>query len=181
MTKPLALNPRQMKFVLAYLVEPNATKAAIAAGYSAKGADVQGARVLGNVSVAAEIARRQSRVAAKAEVTVDWIIERYKRIADADIRRFYDENGNLKPIHELDDASAATLAGVETEEEYQDGAVVSRVRKIKRWDPTKALDSLARHLGMFIDRQEVTHKHTLEVLVNASQEPVTIEGGANAA
>lgn len=67
----MALTPKQQRFVDAYLVEPNATKAAIAAGYSKKTAYSAGGRLLKNVEVAAAVAKRQERASAKADLTLD--------------------------------------------------------------------------------------------------------------
>ncbi len=49
MTKA-SLTPKQARFVEEYLIDLNATQAAIRAGYSAKTAEVQGSRLLGNVA-----------------------------------------------------------------------------------------------------------------------------------
>jgi uncharacterized Zn-finger protein len=50
-----AMTPRQQRFVDEYLVDLNATRAAVRAGYSARTAEQQGARLLGNVKVAAAV------------------------------------------------------------------------------------------------------------------------------
>ncbi len=49
------MNAKQKRFAEEYLIDLNATQAAIRAGYSSKNADVQGARLLGNVSISAYI------------------------------------------------------------------------------------------------------------------------------
>ncbi len=75
----MALNPRQARFVDEYLVDLNATQAAIRAGYSAKGTRVQGARVQGtrllaNDNVAAAIAVRQGKRTERTELTADYVL-----------------------------------------------------------------------------------------------------------
>lgn len=65
------LSERQQRFVDAYLVDPNATKAAIAAGYSAATAKQQGSRLLTNVDVAAALAKRQQKAADRADLTLE--------------------------------------------------------------------------------------------------------------
>jgi phage terminase small subunit len=173
----VALSAKQQRFVAEYLKDLNATQATVRAGYSVTSAHVTGSRLLSDAKISAAIAFAQAEIAKSHGVSMDWLIERYKRIADADTRKFYDENGNLKAIKDLDDASAYALAGVETDETTVEGRVVSRIRKIKRWDPIKALDSLGRHLGMFAadNSRDVNVNITLETLITASQEPVTIE------
>ena len=63
------LTDKQRTFVAEYLVDLNATQAAIRAGYSAKTANEQGARLLTNVSVAAAIAEAQAERAKKTQRT----------------------------------------------------------------------------------------------------------------
>jgi phage terminase small subunit len=173
----MALNAKQQRFVAEYLKDLNATQAMIRAGYSAKSANKDGPRMLVHAGICEAIAIAQTEIAKSHGISMDWLIERYKRIADADTRKFYDEHGNLKAIKDLDDASAYALAGVETDETTVGGRVISRIRKIKRWDPIKALDSLGRHLGMFAadNSRDLNVNITLETLITASQEPVTIE------
>lgn len=149
----------------------------IRAGYSAKSANPDGSRMLANASVSQAIAEAQAKIAQSHGVTLDWLIERYKRIADADIRKFYDASGNLKPIHELDDACATAIAGIETATIGEGEGALVTVRKMKRWDPIKALDSLGRHLGMFAadNTKDLNVTLSLEMLITASEEPITIE------
>lgn len=80
------LPARQARFVEEYLVDANATQAAIRAGYSVKTADVQGPRLLGNVGVAAAIARGQAARSERTQITADLVIERFWAIATADPR-----------------------------------------------------------------------------------------------
>lgn len=74
MAKPPDLTPKQAAFVREYLVDLNATHAAIRAGYSAKTADVQGPRLLGHVGVKAAIAAGQTKLEKRTEITKDWVI-----------------------------------------------------------------------------------------------------------
>lgn len=64
-----SLTPRQLRFVAEYLIDQNATQAAIRAGYSKGTAKQQGSRLLTNADVAAEVNRRQERVAVQSGIT----------------------------------------------------------------------------------------------------------------
>lgn len=75
------LTPKQAAFVREYLVDRNATQAAIRAGYSAHTAQEQGSRLLSNVMVAAEVANRETKAAVKAEITEAEVIKGLKDIA----------------------------------------------------------------------------------------------------
>lgn len=74
---------KQKLFVKEYLVDLNATQAAIRAGYSAKTANEQGARLLANVSVQAAIQEAQDKRAAKVDITAEMVLQRWWDIATA--------------------------------------------------------------------------------------------------
>ncbi|HVL12678.1 MAG TPA: terminase small subunit [Gemmata sp.] len=70
------LTPRQERFVQEYLIDLNATQAAIRAGYSDKGATVRGSELLANRNVAAALAERQRQREERTAVTQDWALRR---------------------------------------------------------------------------------------------------------
>ena len=74
----MSLNPRQQRFVDAYLLDSNATQAAIKVGYSAKTAHVQGCRLLKNVNVQAAVQAGQEAIAEDNAVSRDWLIDEFK-------------------------------------------------------------------------------------------------------
>lgn len=78
------LTDKQRVFVAEYLKDLNATQAAIRAGYSARTANEQGARLLANVSVAAAIEKAMTQRAERTEITQDMVLERWWAIATAD-------------------------------------------------------------------------------------------------
>jgi phage terminase small subunit len=82
MSKPKALTPKQRRFVEEYLIDHNATQAAIRAGYSEHTADRQGSRLLKNVEVAAAVATRSEKVTEKADVTTEDIVSGLKKEAE---------------------------------------------------------------------------------------------------
>lgn len=78
------LTPKQALFVNEYLVDLNATQAAIRAGYSPKTANEQASRLLANVNVAAEVEKRRASIADKLEITQEKVLQRMWDIATAD-------------------------------------------------------------------------------------------------
>ena len=82
--KPTVLNGKQLCFVREYLVDLNATQAAIRAGYSSNGAQVQGARLLTNAMVAAEIKKGMAEREKRTDITQDKVLRRWWDIAMAD-------------------------------------------------------------------------------------------------
>lgn len=80
------LTDRQARFCEEYLIDLNATHAAIRAGYSEKTANEQGARLLANVSVQEKIAELKAELAKRTEMTQDSVIQELAAVARAEIK-----------------------------------------------------------------------------------------------
>lgn len=163
------LTPKQARFVAEYLVDLNATQAAIRAGYSMKTADSIGLQLLRKTQVASAIQRGQEERAQRVEVTQDMVVRELARVAFSDARRLFREDGSLKAPHELDDDTAAALASIEILEEYagsgKERCLVGYTKKVRRWDKTKALELLGRHLSMWKDTATLTVRFGLADLL----------------
>lgn len=161
---------RQARFVSEYLKDLNGTQAAIRAGYSTTAAEVSASRLLrkGKVrrAVDSAIAARAHRV----EVTADHVIGELYRLATVDIAEAFDDDGQLKPLKEMSPDVRRAIAGIEVEALYEgrgdERQQVGTIHKVKFWDKKAALELLGKHLGLFIERKEVsgtiTHKVTKE-------------------
>ena len=227
------LKPKQRKFVEEYLTDLNATQAAIRAGYSAKTANEQAARMLAKVSVQAAVAESQAKLAERTEITQEMVLRRWWEIATADpneliqlrrtccrfchgddhqyqwTAREYDraleawskrtaaaDANKQEPMPEtpggLDydrtlvphpDCPECHGEGIETVHAKDTRSLSEQARKllagvkvtkdgleIKMQDQGKALENVARHLGMFTDKLELTgnlkltHEQFLEQL-----------------
>jgi phage terminase small subunit len=77
------LNDKQARFVAEYLVDLNATQAAIRAGYSAKTARQQASELLAKPDIAQAVARAQEKRAQRTGITAEKVLEDIERIADA--------------------------------------------------------------------------------------------------
>jgi len=80
----MALTAKQKRFAEEYLIDLNATQAAIRAGYSPKTANEQGARLLANVSVQTYIAELMEKRELRTKITQDMVLQRWWEIATAD-------------------------------------------------------------------------------------------------
>lgn len=157
MPKVNGLSPKQARFVEEYLLDLNATQAAIRAGYKPDCAQRMGSENLSKPLVAAAIQAQMEARSQRTEISQDRVLAEYAKLAFLDPRKFYDDKGCLIPIHELPDDAAACIAGMDVVTERAgkdaDGAPeFATVRKIKLVDKKGALDSVARHLGMFNDK-----------------------------
>lgn len=76
------LTDKQKRFVAEYLVDLNATQAAIRAGYSARNADKIGPELLGKTRVAEAIQAAQQERAARCELTQDLVLKKLQEEAE---------------------------------------------------------------------------------------------------
>lgn len=161
----MALTDKQRRFVAEYLVDLNGTQAAIRAGYSAKRADAIGYENLRKPEIAAAVAESMKAREQRTQITQDRVLQELARIAFFDPRKLLRDDGSPKPIQELDDDTAAALAGLDVQEEYE-GSGENRVfvgytKKYKITDKNTALTNAMRHLGMLKDKVE--HSGALQV------------------
>lgn len=147
----MALNARQQRFVEEFLVDLNATQAAIRAGYSKRTARAIGCENLTKPDIAAEISKRRNSITAGCVVDRARVLTELARVGMSDIRKLYDSDGKMRKVTDLDDETAACIAGVEVDEIEVGETVIGHTRKVKRFDKTKALELLGRHLGLWKD------------------------------
>src|SRR3989344_160042 len=145
------LEPRQERFVQEYLIDLNGTQAYMRAepGTTEKSARTLASRMLAKVNVQKRIAAERSKTAAKLELTRERVLAEYTKLAFFDMRQAYHDSGALKLPHELDEDTAAAIAGYETVEMDGGGkdAPPLQVRKVKWADKRAALDSIMKAQG----------------------------------
>lgn len=158
------LTDKQTRFVNEYLVDLNATQAAIRAGYSRDTAHSIGHENLTKPKIVEAIAEVQAERSARTAVTSDQVLREMAWLAFSDIRRVFGPTGGLLPPDSWDDATAATVSSIKVVVR-PNGPVgengereVEHVHEIKFWDKNSALEKLCKHLGMFRDRLELTGK-----------------------
>ena len=159
------LTAKEKEFVRQYMVDLNATRAAIRAGYSERSARQLGSRLLSKVDIAAEISRALEE---RCGVTQARVVDELAKVGFSDIRKVVswrpevvaepvDEEGDvttkvlqsrvlMKDSAEIDDDTAAAIESVSQGAQGQ--------LRIKMHDKPAALEKLARALGMFRDRHE---------------------------
>ena len=173
-TRVAKLTPKQQRFVEEYLIDLNATQAAIRAGYSAKTAEVIGHENLRKPNIQSEIDKVMGERSARTEITADRVLREYARLGFFDPRKLFNDDGSPKGIHELDDDTAAVLAGLEVMEIWEgrgeDREFVGYLKKYKLANKIGALDSMARHLGMFIDKHELSGRDGGPIVIKLPEE-----------
>lgn len=165
------LNPRQHRFAQEYCKDLNVTRAMIRAGYSEKYANALGYKLLEHIGIQAAIAEEQARLAQNQDVTAERVIKEMAALAFLDPRKFYAEDGTLKPIKDLDRETAAALTGMDVDEIYagsgEDRTAVGVTKKIKYAQKVKSLELLAKHLNLFSDLNVNLNSDALNALLSA--------------
>ncbi|MDU5475945.1 terminase small subunit [Pantoea sp.] len=140
----MALTDKQEMFCREYLIDLNATQAAIRAGYSEKTSNEQGARLLANVSVQNRISELKAQRNDRIDVDADYVLKRLFEIDQMDVLDILMTNGELKPIAQWPKVWRTTLSGMDVTEMAGDAAGL--LKKIKWPDKVKNLELLGKHV-----------------------------------
>ena len=157
------MSPKNRQFIAEYLVDLNATKAALRAGYSEKTAYSQGQRLLKNAEIAAAIVKALEERAERTRIDADWVLRRLSEEMEADVADLYDEAGKVKPIREWPKIwRQGLVAGIESFPERigedEDGnPVYSTGYKLKLASRDKRLEMLGKHVYVNAFREKVDH------------------------
>jgi phage terminase small subunit len=178
-----ALTAKQQRFVDEYLIDLNATQAAIRAGYSEKTAYSIGNENLSKPEIAKAIEGAQTARAKRTEITADRVLTELGKLGFSNMQDYMRAGADGDPYLDFSNLTreqAAALAEV-TVEDFKDGRGedardVRRV-KFKLTDKRAALVDIGKHLGMFKDQVEHTGpdgrpielKHTVEVFFVAAK------------
>lgn len=174
----MALTPKQQRFCDEYLIDLNATQAAIRAGYSEKTAYRTGADNLRKPQIEEYIAKRQKELSRSTEITQERVIKELALIAfsnNADYAHVVEKkmkaevDGALVDVLD-EDGKPVMYRTVEpvlteelTEEQKRALAVIKKGRdglEVKSCDKVKALELLGKHLGIFTDKIEANVNDT---------------------
>lgn len=146
---PNKLTDKEARFCDEYLIDLNATQAAIRAGYSEKSAGVIGFETLKKPKVQERIQALQKNIAERNGVTQDRIIKELARIAFVDIASMFQDDGTLKPMSELTEEQTRAIGSIkEFSYTYGDGSEKA-TKEFKLNDKLSAIEKLMKHLGMF--------------------------------
>lgn len=172
------MTPKQSAFVHEYLIDLNATQAAIRAGYSANAAGAIGHETLTKPEVAAAIAEAQADRARRTGITADRVLRELAKVGFADLADVtdwgvkevavgFDGDGKRLPPEAIGDAVVVQYVEAPFVTPICRDALPADVRasvaevslgkdgfKIKMHDKVGALEKIGRHLGMFKERVE---------------------------
>lgn len=154
------LTNKQKLFVREYLVDLNATQAAIRAGYAKKAAYSMGAENLRKPQIRDAIEKANQKRFQHVEITAENVLRELGLLGFSNVQKMFTESGHLRDIASLEPEVAAAIQSVEvvvkpTGEQDADGnKVVEHVHKIRMTDKKGPLELLGRHLVLFTDKVE---------------------------
>jgi phage terminase small subunit len=162
------LAPKQARFVEEYLVDSNATQAAIRAGYSKKTAEQIGHKLVKKSLVAAAIAKAKAKRSERLEITADMLVRELWIIGHSDIKDYVsiDEGGAIvaKMFEEMPEGASRALEMIEenrTIKESADGKdsnILNSKIRFKMHSKLGAIELISKLLGFMKDKVEHTGK-----------------------
>ncbi|KVI72179.1 terminase [Klebsiella aerogenes] len=158
----MALTDKQEMFCREYLVDLNATQAAIRAGYSDKTAQEQSSRLLSNVMVQNRISVLKSERNEQVGVDAAYVLRRLTEIDQMDVLDVLLANGELKPVKDWPKVWRTTLSGMDVTELAGDSAGL--LKKIKWPDKVKNLELLGKHIDVQAFKEKVEHSGEISLI-----------------
>lgn len=157
------LNEQQFRFAHEYVGDLNAKQAAARAGYSEHTAQNQGSRLLAHVQVVTLIAHLLDERTKRTMINSDWLLTRLASAVTADIADIYEDDGQLKPVHQWPEVwRTGLVAGLDVEPAVTIDGVKMCVTKVKLTDRTKLLEMIGKHVDVqaFKDRVAIENDLT---------------------
>lgn len=147
----MALTKKQRLFVDEYLIDLNATQAAIRAGYSTRRATEIGYQLLQRPEVAQAIQAAMADRSKRTEVEADYVIRRLREIDEMDVLDILEDDGSFRSIRDWPRVWRQFLSGIEIAELFEgrgdDRRIAGVLRKVKWPDKLRNLELLSRHVG----------------------------------
>lgn len=155
----MALTAKQQRFVIEYLVDLNATQAAIRAGYAAKGAKDQAYQLMQRPEIASAIAQALEERSQRTKVDADYVLHRLTEIDQMDLLDILEDDMSIKPLSKWPRVWRQSLSGFDIAELFEgvgkDRDLVGLMKKIKWPDKVRNLELLGKHVNVNAFRDQV--------------------------
>ncbi|AZD84996.1 Phage terminase small subunit [Pseudomonas chlororaphis subsp. aureofaciens] len=140
----MALTAKQRQFVVEYLIDLNATQAAIRAGYAAKGAKDQAYQLMQNPKVLEAIHAAMAERNKRVQVDADYVLQRLTDIDQMDLAAIHDDDGKLLPIRQWPQIWRQMVKEVDM-----------KSGKVKFHDKLRALELIGKHVSVNAFREQI--------------------------
>lgn len=162
------LTDKQELFAREFIIDLNATQAAIRAGYSEKSSRNQGARMMANDDILDRIAELKAERNEQVGVDAAYVLRRLTEIDQMDVLDILLANGELKPIKDWPKVWRTTLSGMDVVEMASaDSAAL--LKKIKWPDKVKNLELLGKHVTVQAFKENIKSEHAGSIGLNLNK------------
>lgn len=160
------MTPKEKRFCEEYLVDLNATQAAIRAGYSEDTARSIGSENLTKPDIAELVSQLQIERSDKTKVTAQMVVNELAKLGFSNIKNYFTDDWNIKNVDEITEEQAAAISSVEKVITVTRGETFETEKttiKFRLHDKKGSLDSLGKHTGVF--EKDNKQKSTTKTLV----------------
>ncbi|EPN9585281.1 terminase small subunit [Cronobacter sakazakii] len=174
----MALTDKQEMFCREYLIDLNATQAAIRAGYSVKTANRTASENLSKPDIQNRIAELKNKRNEDVGINAAYVLQRLVEIDQMDVADILNDDGSLKAVSQWPKCWRITLQGIDlasTIRNFDEGTEETILKKIKWPDKVKNLELLGKHVDVQAFREQVKTNHTVDSLSDLMDE---LSGGA---
>jgi len=141
----MKLSQKQKRFCREYIIDLNATQAAVRAGYSERTARNQSCVLLTKPNIKAYVTKLIDNISKKTEITVERVLREYAKLAFTNFDDLVDMSTGMPVFRDIKKIKSEHMAALQSVSETKFGL------KIRMHDKKGALDSLAKHLGLFAE------------------------------
>lgn len=158
------MTKKQKRFVEEYLIDLNATQAAIRAGYSPHTAKDIGCENLAKPNIAAAISQAMAERSRRTGINQDRVLQELARIGFAKITDVVDpDTAKIRPDASEDDLACIQSIKIKPNE-------FGTEREVKLYDKKSALVDLGKHLGLFKEKMELTGDMDLNITIDYGED-----------
>ena len=158
------MTKKQKRFVEEYLIDLNATQAAIRAGYSPATAKEIGCENLTKPNIAAAVSQAMAERSRRTGINQDRVLQELARIGFAKITDVVDpETAKIRPDASDDDLACIQSIKIKPNE-------FGTEREVKLYDKKSALVDLGKHLGLFKDKLELNGDMDLNITIDYGED-----------
>lgn len=163
------LTAKQQRFVEEYLIDLNATQAAIRAGYKkTEYTDTNANKLLENTRIREAIDKAMAERSKRTGINQNRVIQELARIAFVNPQNVINaEDGSVREDATEDDLACIQAVKVKT---MSGDKGCSEEREVRLNDKMKALELLGKHLGMFTDKVELDADVELNISIDYGDE-----------
>lgn len=162
----MSLSPKQKRFCEEYMIDLNATQAAIRAGYSVKTAGQIGEQNLKKLDISRKIEQLQAERSRRTGLHADRVLQELAKIAFVNPVDVIDTE--TATVKSADPDDTAAIASVRQKTFPTKAGEIGIEREIKFYDKVKALELLGKHLGLFSDK--ISLESALPVIISGADD-----------